>query len=198
MSAAVFIVWAIVVASTFGLERASLRRDENKAVAVAGVPGRLTRRFEVPGLARPPAVTAETSGLAEGEEVIGVVVGGRPRAYRLGALAYPPWHVVNDVVGGVPVTIAHCDLSGCTQAFAGEPGSRPLDVSQAGVVDGEMVVRVDGVAYWQRTGMPVDSSEGPSNLPYPHQEWTRTTWREWKQRHPATDVFVGVPGSRAD
>jgi hypothetical protein len=143
-------------------------------------------------------VQPEASGLADGDEVIGVVVEGRPRAYRLGALEYPPWHVVNDVVGEVPVTIAHCDLTGCTRAYAGEPGSGPLDVGQAGLAKGEMVVKVDGVAYWHRTGMPVESAGGAATLPYREQVWTRTTWRAWRGAHPTTDVFVGLAGRRAN
>ena len=41
--------------------------------------------------------------IADGDEVIGVVVNGKARAYWLKALKYPPWHIVNDVVVGVPV-----------------------------------------------------------------------------------------------
>ena len=196
--AAVAAAEAAVVVGSYGLERATLKRDENKASVSARVPGPFTRKIEMPGLSWPPAVAAGASGLADDEEVIGVVVAGRPRAYRLKALEYPPWHVVNDVIGDRPVTVAHCDLTGCTRAYAGPAGSGPLDVAQAGLVEGEMVVKVGGSVYVHRTGLPVDTASGAAALPYPEHEWTRTTWGAWSGRHPTTDVFVGVPGRRPD
>ncbi len=196
--AAVVVAEAVVVVGSYGVERASLKRDENKATSSGRAPGAFTRKIEMPGLSRPPAVAAGEAGLADDEEVIGVVVEGRPRAYRLRSLEYPPWHVVNDVVGAVPVTVAYCDRSGCTQVYAGPAGTGPLDVSQAGLVDGEMVVKVGGAAYVHRTGLPLDPVPGVPGLPYPGHEWTRTTWREWVGRHPTTDVFVGGSGRRPD
>ncbi len=195
---AVLAAEAIVVVASYGVERSGLERDANKATATGGGSARLTRAFEIPGLSRPAVVPAEGSGLADDEEVIGVVAGGRPRAYRLKALEYPPWHVVNDVIGGVPVTVAHCDLSGCTRAYAGRAGSGPLDVAQAGLVGGEMILKVEGAAYVHRTGRPLDPAPGVPGLPYPDHEWTKTTWREWTRRHPTTEVFVGMPGRRPD
>lgn len=196
--AAVAAAEAAVVVGSYGLERATLKRDENKASMARGAPRTLSRRVEMPGLSRPAAVAAGESGMADDEEVIGVVVDGRPRAYRLKALAYPPWHIVNDVIGDRPVTVAHCDVSGCTKAYLGPAGSGPLDVAQAGLVEGEMVVKVGATAYVHRTGRPVGPASGAAALPYPEHEWTRTTWRAWSDRHPATDVFVGLPGRRPD
>jgi hypothetical protein len=197
-AASVLAVGAVVVGGIFAWERVALRRAENSRTTAPGIPGKLTRRFEVPGLSRPPVVGGASSGLAEEEEVIGLVVAGRPRAYRLRALEYPPWHVVNDVVGGVPVTVAHCDLSGCTRAYSGAAGSGPLDVSQAGVIDGEMILRFGGTPVVHSTGRPLDPASDPGALPASDHEWTRTTWRDWKARHPTTDVFVGLPGRRPD
>lgn len=190
--------WAVAVAAVWSLERATLWRDRGKAVGSGAGGGAFTFRIDIPGLVRPPAVPAAEAGLGDDEEVIGVVVDGRPRAYRLRALEYPPWHVVNDVIGGVPITVAHCDLSGCTRTYAGEPGSGPLDVAQGGLVAGEMVVKVGGVPYVHRTGRPLDPATGGANAPYPGHPWERTTWRAWSVRHPETDVFVAGPGPRRD
>jgi hypothetical protein len=185
---------AIVIAASYGVERSSLERDANGLTATDGGSRPFSRSIEMPGLAAPEAVPAGSAGLDDDEEVIGVVAGGRPRAYRLRALEHPPWHIVNDVVGGVPVTVAHCDLSGCTRAYAGPAGSGPLDVSQAGLVEGEMILKAAGAAYFHRTGRPLDTSPGASPMPYPGHELTRTRWGEWVRRHPTTDVFAGLPG----
>ncbi len=114
------------------------------------------------------------------------------------ALEYPPWHVINDVVGDVPITVAHCDISGCTRAYSGDTGSGPLDVSQAGLIDGEMILEIAGTAIVHRTGRPLDPASAAAAQPIEGHEWTRTTWGEWKGQHPTTDVFVGLPGRRPE
>ena len=110
---------------------------------------------------RPPAVR-----IADGDEVIGVVVNGKPRAYWLKALRYPPWHIVNDVVVGVPVSVTHCDRTDCTRVYTGRPSSTPLDINLAGLFGSEMVVNVDGVLYFQESGKPFEARAGAPSLPY--------------------------------
>jgi hypothetical protein len=193
---AVAVAEVTLVIGWYGFERAALWRDRDKFTTPAAVPRPLTRKVAMPGLERPPAVAADGAGLADDEEVIGVVVDGRPRAYRLKALEYPPWHIVNDVIGGTPLTVAHCDLTGCTRVYSGPEGMGPLDVAQAGLVEGEMVVTIGGRDYLHRTGRALDPAGGAEASPFSGHAWTRTTWREWVGRHPTTDVFVAGPHAR--
>lgn len=187
----------LVILAAHGIEARSLWRDRAKATMSEGPEVPFTRRIAMEGLSRPPATPAESARLAEDEEVIGVVVDGAARAYRLKALEYPPWHIVNDLVGGSPVTVAYCDLSGCVRVYGG-PGDAPLGVSQAGLVDREMVVTVAGVDYVHRTGRPLGRDGDTATFPYPNRPWTRTTWGAWKRAHPGTDVFINGPGPPRD
>ena len=47
----------------------------------------------------------EASFLRSGDEVLGIVVGGHPRAYPVTMLSYH--HVVNDVIEGIPVAVTY-------------------------------------------------------------------------------------------
>jgi hypothetical protein len=56
-------------------------------------------------LDRPGFSPADKSNLDSGEEVIGIVVNGTARAYPVRIISYH--HIVNDVVGGLPVVATY-------------------------------------------------------------------------------------------
>jgi hypothetical protein len=148
--------------------------------------------MDYPGVNRPPAVPAARADVADDAPVIGVVAGGRARAYVVQALARSPLsHIVNDVLGGVPVSVTHCPIAGCTRVFAGE-GDAPLDLRQGGLTADGMTVRAAGREYYQETQAPVES--GPAAFPYSTHPWVTTTWGAWRRAHPDADVYVGPPG----
>lgn len=155
------------------------------------------------GLRLPPTVPAAAAEAAIGDddEVIGVEAGGKARAYRMRAMRIPMRHVINDVVGGVAVSITYCNLRQCVRGFGGVPKEAPLELWQAGLLDDRMVVKVGGVSYLQETGKVVECDSGQPAVPFPYAEYplTRTTWKEWKGRHPDSDVYVGdhPPGAES-
>ena len=153
--------------------------------------------FMVPGSQDPRTLPANASRLADTEPVIGVVVNGKPRAYSVQAMSYPPWHVVNDVIVGVPVSVTFCDQSDCTRVYTSGGSAKPLDVDVAGLYGHEMIVKVDGFLYFQESGKALIGCSAGS-LPYADFPWERTTWKAWRQRHPDTDVFVGQRGKGTD
>jgi hypothetical protein len=124
-----------------------------------------------------------------------VKLGGRYRAYALSALKKIDEHVVNDVLGGVPVTIAYCNRNGCVRVYSDPRGNRPLPVAVGGWVgepgsgpDGVMLLRVESNYYMHDSG---EALEGFGRFPYSEIEYERTTWGAWKQAHPESDVFAG-------
>jgi hypothetical protein len=147
------------------------------------------------GFRLPPTVPAAEAGAAIGDddEVIGVVAGGKARAYRMPAMRIPTRHIINDVVGGVAVSVTYCNLRQCVRGFGGIPGETPLELWQAGLLGDRMVVKVGGVSYLQETGKVVECDSGRPAVPFPYAEYplVQTTWKEWKRRHPETDVYVG-------
>ena len=189
----------LLVAVFYSVERSRLHAVE-KSVTYQNS-GPITKKFwkfEMPGLRNPRALSAETSKIPDNDEVIGVVINGQPRAYWLKALKYPPWHIVNDVVAGVPVSVTYCDRTNCTRVYTNGQSSAPLDVNLGGLYGKEMVVNVAGSLYLQDSGKPFELGAGTPSLPYTHHPWERTTWKAWRERHPETDVFVGLgrPGPR--
>jgi Protein of unknown function (DUF3179) len=180
-----------VALGLYAVERVHLRATQNDVAYGSGTAPKRLRKFEMPGLKQPPAVLAPASKIVDADEVIGIVVNGKPRAYWLKALKYPPWHVVNDVVAGLPVSVTHCDRTNCTRVFSDGASSVPLDVNVGGIYGTELVVKIDGVLYFQQSGKPFDADQPISEFPYPDYPWERTSWREWKTRHPDTDVFIG-------
>jgi len=194
---ALLVMEIVAVMAFYSVERSRLRAVENDVTYPNPgdpMPAKHLWKFEMPGLQEPQTVAARAAKIADGDEVIGVVVNGKPRAYWLKALKYPPWHIVNDVVVGVPVSVTYCDRTDCTQVYTSGQSSAPLDVNLAGLYGAEMVVKVEGALYLQQTGKPFEPAAGVPSLPYADYPWERTTWEAWRQRHPETDVFIGQGG----
>ena len=189
---AAFGAFAVVAAAAYALEALALWSARNGvSIDTRPQPPGSWFRPEADGVRMPPAVAAEAAGLDDAEEVIGVVVNGAARAYRLGAFSDPRHHVVNDLVGGAPVSVAYCDQTDCIRTYTG-PGAEPLRVRISGIRDGSLVVKLDGVYYDQRSGRVVEGPPGAAPLPHDRVPWTRTTWGDWRREHPATDVSVGT------
>src|SRR5439155_127862 len=102
------------------------------------------------------------------------------RAYLLESLFPVELHVVNDMLGGVPVTITYCDQTDCLRVFTDPVGKQPLDMGVGGWVDdedrGTFVLRVGTMLFRQNTGRPV--GEIPGQIPYPQADFVRKTWHE--------------------
>jgi Protein of unknown function (DUF3179) len=152
---------------------------------------------DLPVFQRPPTRAAGAARLPDGTAVIGLSVGPLHRAYVLDALAPVERHVVNDLLGRVPVTVTYCDRTGCVGVFTGPGGDRPLEVAVAGwsghYDEGGMVLRVGTACYRQDTGAPLADDSGPP-FPYARGEYERTTWGHWREEHPDTDVYAGELG----
>jgi Protein of unknown function (DUF3179) len=144
--------------------------------------------FLWPGTSRPAIVSAAAAGLADDEIVIGVLVNGKARAYRRRAFAGMTRHVVNDVLGTTPVTVTHCDKTGCSRVYTAD-GTEPLRVMTGGYSDG-LLLKIDDVFYHQATGRRVHDTGAP-DLPYALVPLEEVTWGKWRAAHPDTDVYVG-------
>jgi Protein of unknown function (DUF3179) len=188
----------LVVGSTYGLERICLRVNQNNVEYNEGKPLTTWRKIDLPGVIQPPTVSADVARLRDDEEIIGIVVDGKARAYRLKALLDPKQHIINDLIDGLPLTVAHCDVSDCTRVYAGRRGEQPLDVAQAGLWNSDMIVKIQGFYYQHRTGEPSDSGTNSPPLPCQAYSFLRMSWKQWREQHPQTDVYVGEPNGRAD
>jgi hypothetical protein len=149
--------------------------------ALSGGSMEMSTPWITPGLRQPPAVRADEAMLADDAPVIGVVADGRPRAYLVSAMRSMSSHVVNDLVGEVPVTVTYCDRTDCIRTFSAKSRGEPLTLGVGGWSNGGMELRLDERNY------PQESAE----VPLDDFEFERTTWGEWRERHPETEIFVG-------
>ncbi|MCY3662362.1 MAG: DUF3179 domain-containing (seleno)protein, partial [bacterium] len=85
----------------------------------------------IPALDEPVfAPTTEIDFLADSEAVLALEINGDARAYPLQIMT---WHeLVNDTVGGVPVTISYCPLCNSSVAYDRNAAGRVLDFGTSG------------------------------------------------------------------
>lgn len=152
----------------------------------------------IPALDNPRAVPADQAGyLEDGEKVFGTSLGGEQRAWPLRILS---WHeMVNDVVGGEPVTLSYCTLCGSGVLFGTRrQGGEPFTFGTSGLLyrsNKLMIDRQTGTLWSNLTGEPVlgpglgkTTARDPEGLPV--LPLTLTTWREWRARNPRTTVLA--------
>ena len=52
------------------------------------------------------------------------------------------------------------------------------------------MLRVGATRYWQDTGLPLHN-DATNAFPYVKTGFVRTSWGQWREAHPDTDVYVG-------
>ncbi|HKF17312.1 MAG TPA: DUF3179 domain-containing protein [Candidatus Dormibacteraeota bacterium] len=110
------------------------------------------RKDGIPPLDHPKFVGAAEAGtwLQPAEPVIALSVGAESRAYPMQILI---WHeIVNDTVGGVPVTVTFCPLCYTAIAFDRHAASRILDFGTTGNLRKSDLVMYDRQteSWWQQ------------------------------------------------
>jgi Protein of unknown function (DUF3179) len=143
---------------------------------------------------RCPAVRpAAAASLPDDQEVVGVVVGDKARAYSLAGMSLPDRHLVNDLINDAPVTVTYCDKVDCLRVFTDDSRGQPLEVTQVGRYSDGLLLSYKGQMYAQATGKRAWEAEGP-DLPLADQPFERMTWKAWRDRHPDTEVYTGPDG----
>jgi hypothetical protein len=156
----------------------------------------------IPALTNPRHIAeADATWLADDELVFGVEIAGDARAYPLRIL---DWHeMVNDVVGGVPVTLAYCTLCGSGILFdARVPGhDEPFVFGSSGLLYRSNKLMYDQATHslWnQFTGRPVVGPLAGSGIELEILPVTITSWQDWRTRHSATEVLSLATGFDRD
>lgn len=110
------------------------------------------KRDGIPPIDRPRFESADEADrwLDDRHPVVVVEAGGQARAYPLGILI---WHeIVNDEVGGLPVTVTYCPLCNTALAFDRRLGGRVLDFGTSGRLRMSDLVMYDRQteSWWQQ------------------------------------------------
>ncbi len=147
----------------------------------------------IPALTNPKLIAADEADYLTAEELVfGVEIDGDVRAYPLRIL---DWHeMFNDVVGGVPVTLAYCTLCGSGILYdARVPGrDEPFVFGSSGLLYRSNKLMYDQTTHslWnQFTGRPVVGELTGSGVELRALPVTITSWRDWLAKHPETRVL---------
>ena len=153
----------------------------------------------IPALDNPKMLPADKASYLEaGDAVFGLAINGEARAYPLRIL---DWHeMANDVVGGVPVSLAYCTLCGAAIAYNGQASDgETYTFGSSGFLyrsNKLMYDRQTRTLWNQLTGEPVLGELVNADITLDLLPVVLTTWQEWQNQHPDTlvvDVETGFP-----
>ena len=145
----------------------------------------------IPPLELPAVVTPDASPWLNADDpVIGVEINGDARAYPIRIIG---WHeMVNDIVGGVPVSLAFCTLCGSAIVYDGRVRETVYRFGTSGLLyrsNKLMWDRTTGTLWEQFTGEPAWGSLVGSGVRLTPVPSVTTTWSEWLAAHPNTAVL---------
>ena len=150
-------------------------------VLVDGIPP-----LELPGFA---TARQASDWINASDPVIGVEINGDARAYPIRIIA---WHeMVNDTVGGVPVSLAYCTLCGSAILYGGRVGDRVYRFGTSGLLyrSNKLMWDRETRTLWdQFTGEPVWGALVDSGVEVEAVPTVYTTFGDWLEDHP--DTFV--------
>jgi len=151
------------------------------------------RKDGIPALTNPKLVKPKDADyLTNDELVFGVSINGDARAYPLRIL---DWHeMFNDVIGGVPVSLAYCTLCGSGILFETtvEGRDKPFVFGSSGFLFRSNKLMYDQQTHslWnQFTGRPVVGSLTGSGIQLKTRPVAITSWADWLKANPKTRVI---------
>lgn len=156
----------------------------------------------IPSLDNPTMIAATAADyLNDDDLVFGAAINGDARAYPLRILN---WHeMANDVIGGVPVSLAYCTLCGAGILFDGRvPGrTEPFTFGSSGLLyrSNKLMYDRQTDSLWnQFTGRPVSGVLFDSGIELKVLPLEIANWADWRARHPKTLVVSLETGHLRD
>ncbi len=147
-----------------------------------------------PDLQSPAHIAAEEAAyLRPDDRVYGLSINGEYRAYPLRIIN--THEIVNDVLGGESLVLAHSILVGAGIAYRSEVNGSPATFGTSGMIyrsDPVMFDRVANTLWLQYTGQPIMGAAAEPGVSLDKLPVVLTTWKEWKNRHPDTTVLAGA------
>ncbi|MCP5029164.1 MAG: DUF3179 domain-containing protein [Actinomycetia bacterium] len=137
--------------------------------------------------------TGDIEFFTDEEPVIAVEINGDARAYPIGILI--SHEIVNDVVGGVPVTVTYCPLCNSAIAYDRRLGDRLLDFGTSGMLYQSALVMYD-----RQTGTLWTHFDGRAIVGHLEGEaldiipLSTVSWSDWREAHPESLVLSPFTG----
>ncbi|MFP9191769.1 DUF3179 domain-containing protein [Natronosalvus vescus] len=145
----------------------------------------------IPSIDSPSFESADDVGdrLDDGDPVFGVVIDGDARAYPQSILVYH--EIVNDEVGGEPVAVTYCPLTGTAMGFS--RGDVEFGVSGDLVNSNLIMYDREGDSRWpQMLGTAIAGPLAGASLEEVPVHWS--TWGRWREAYPDSRVLTDETG----
>ena len=146
----------------------------------------------IPPLESPVFLTPDEAAgwINPSDQIVGVEINGDARAYPVRIIA---WHeLVNDTVGGVPVSLVYCTLCGSPILYDGRVDGAVYRFGTSGLLyrsNKLMYDRVTNTLWDQFVGEPVWGELVGSGIRVAPLPSVNTTWEQWLAAHPDTTVL---------
>jgi hypothetical protein len=143
----------------------------------------------IPSIDEPSFVDPGNAGFLDpGDPVFGVARDGAVKAYPQKILV--SHEIVNDTLGGTPVSVTYCPLTGTVQGF--ERGDTTFGVSGRLINNNLVMYDRATEAWWPQmlaTSIPGPWNEGPEIRSLREFRLVWTTWERWRRHNPDTRVL---------
>lgn len=156
----------------------------------------------IPALTNPRLIAASAATYLQPTDLVfGVAINGDVRAYPLRIM---DWHeMFNDVIAGIPVSLAYCTLCGSGILFdtSVEGHPRPFVFGSSGFLHRSNKLMYDTATHslWnQFTGRPVVGPLTGSGIVLKTRPVVIASWADWKERLPDTRVLSLETGHERD
>lgn len=141
----------------------------------------------IPSIDTPKSISAEQASewVAPGDPVFGVVLNGEVKAYPQKILVQH--EICNDVIGGIPVSVTYCPLTGTAMGFF--RGDTTFGVSGRLVNNNLIMYDRAEERWWPQvlsTSIPGDWNEEPKIESLQQFPVVWTTWKRWRNAYPNT------------
>jgi hypothetical protein len=137
--------------------------------------------------------------LTDDEPVFGIELNGDARAYPLRIM---DWHeMLNDVIGGMPVSLAYCTLCGSAILFDAKVGDTVFTFGSSGLLyeSNKLMYDHQTRSLWATLhGTPVVGQLVSKGIQLKRLPVVRTSWKMWKASHPETKVLSLETGYKRD
>ena len=168
--------------------------DLEARVDPAGIRSGGPRPDGIPTIDKPSfQSTSEIEALVEAEPVVAVTINGDARAYPIRVLTRH--ELVNDTVGGVPVTVSYCPLCNSAVTYDRRVADRVLDFGTSGSLYQSSLVMYDRQT--QSLWTHFDGEAVIGHLAGAHLDLYPTqivAWSEWSRDNPEGLVLTGEEG----
>ena len=145
----------------------------------------------IPALDQPHHVAPDDADyITETDLVFGVSLNDDHRAYPLRIM--DSHEMANDVVGGIPVSLAYCTLCGAGVLYDGRLGDETYTFGSSGLLmrSNKLMYDRNTRSLWnQLTGLPVMGPLTGEDIELERLPVVVTTWEDWLATHPDTKVL---------